>query len=779
MRFLCPFCNFAVSIDDSARGCRVVCGSCGKSVLAPAGLFDEGRIIGDFAIRSKLGEGANASVYKAYQLSLARLVALKILSPKYTTRKGTAEFLKEARSAAKLSHTNLIQCYAVGEEDGFCYMAMTFIDGETLHARIRREGAIACDEALHIVQQVAEALYYAWRERKIIHRDVKPDNIMLDGNGVVKLTDLGLAMNQSEWREDMEISGSPAYMSPEQFAGEKLDTRSDIYSLGITLYQMLTGELPFSAKTIHSIAGQHFNEEVPNLTKKVPSIPPEVNALVHKMTAKTPKKRFRDMEDLLKEIWAIRQKTAPDKDLVPNVHTISMRRLDYEIQDEAAAASPAKPAVSSPFPDWKKTTGNLVLKYLLTSVPFFAVGALLFLVFAGTGDRSRKDESRNLHSKIRMFEKLSEDTTLPAGELEVEAEKILHTLEAKNDSSIQGRALRSHILLLLKNRHEPQEKEEIAKLKLDLDFAKTENEALHSENEDLRKRTGELLRTDPETLDSLNSEIVRLHMELEAEKEKSAETEKAFRKKNNDLSRFARQRLAGYCFLCWEKQDFLRCSAAIRDFSEQIPSFRDQLDAAANLNRRAEYLCSALTNSKIDYAGRIFATGKKVSRIQDGFIHYYPDGNSNPETRKIPWKDLSSAEAWAIVSGSKELFSDEFPVRALFEIITGHPGRAAHLLPENPLLSRAVNAAMEFHAGEIRRLAAQDQERAGKRFAAFNSRFQGAPAFPAWEKSLTALFPEPKEPEQEKATRPSVKETVQGNTPASAASTRTESAERQ
>ena len=338
MRFCCPFCYFTVSADESSRGSRVTCPSCGKNILVPAGRFENGCIVGDFIIKSKLGVGSIGAVYKAQQISLDRTVALKILSPQYTTKKGISDFLREARAAAKLIHTNLVQAYAVGEDDNVCYMAMTYVTGETLRSRLKREGHIPVDESLHIIQQVAEALHYAWTEAKMIHRDVKPDNIMLSENGIVKLTDLGLAMNQSEWTEDMEISGSPAYMSPEQFAGEKLDTRSDIYSLGITLYQMLSGRLPFDGATVKTLAKQHYEDDPVLLNKLDPSIPSRVVYLVKKMIAKTPNRRFKNMEELLKEIWNIRQVTAPARELVPEIHTISMKRLDYDIQQASVSA---------------------------------------------------------------------------------------------------------------------------------------------------------------------------------------------------------------------------------------------------------------------------------------------------------------------------------------------------------------------------------------------------------------------------------------------------------
>ena len=261
MRVQCPFCLYIMKTDEAYLGLEVDCPGCDYKFRLPSTPFEEGCVIDDFILKDKIGEGSVGAVFKAVQQSLERVVALKILFQEYTDASGIASFLKEARAAANLSHPNLVQALAVGEENGICYMAMNYISGETLKDRLKMEDRIDVDEALHVVQQVAEALFYAWEESEIIHRDIKPENIMITGDGVAKLTDLGLAMPQSDWHEEMEISGSPSYMSPEQFAGEKLDTRSDIYSLGITLYQMLTGELPYKGTNIKTVARQHFDSK--------------------------------------------------------------------------------------------------------------------------------------------------------------------------------------------------------------------------------------------------------------------------------------------------------------------------------------------------------------------------------------------------------------------------------------------------------------------------------------------------------------------------------------
>ena len=142
LRFACPFCHFQISVEESDAGGRIVCPACSKTVAIPATRFDNGCIIGDFIIQSRIGAGSAGTVFLAQQISLEREVALKVLSHKNMTEKGVATFLNEARAAAKLSHVNLVQSYAVGEDDGYSYMAMTYIKGETLKARLKREKRI-------------------------------------------------------------------------------------------------------------------------------------------------------------------------------------------------------------------------------------------------------------------------------------------------------------------------------------------------------------------------------------------------------------------------------------------------------------------------------------------------------------------------------------------------------------------------------------------------------------------------------------------------------------
>ncbi|MBN1865002.1 MAG: protein kinase [Victivallales bacterium] len=421
MRIQCPFCSYHMrGITDSMLGRKVRCPDCGKTNHLGKDPFQSGRILGDFIIKRCLGGGSIGAVYFANQISFDRSVALKVLTKEYSNTKGIDSFLKEARAAAKLSHPNLVQSLGVGEEEGVCFMAMTFIEGETVKDKIKREGRINVDEALHIVQQVAEGLHFAWMESGLIHRDVKPENIMLSKEGTVRLTDLGLAISESEWHEDMEISGSPSYMSPEQFTGEKIDTRSDIYSLGISLYQMISGKLPFSGSTLKTVARQHFYDPPKPLNKIDPLIPVKVSNLVRKMVEKEPIKRFQNMEELIREIWEVRQTTAPDKDLVPGVHTISIRRLDYDLQklskerEEHIKVEKTKESISS----------AVLARILIIGTPVLLSVGIVFWVIISHRNEERSRNARLVNALGTMID----DTTSDVPEVEVQWNRLYKNL---------------------------------------------------------------------------------------------------------------------------------------------------------------------------------------------------------------------------------------------------------------------------------------------------------------------------------------------------------------
>lgn len=315
MRFQCPFCRFIVAVDNDDCGIDVQCGQCGEIITVPLSRLSTGSVIADFIILEEIGSGGMGVVYRAHQISLDRPSALKILSDRYARNaEYVVGFIREARAAAKLNHPHIVQAYAVGEDEGIFYFAMEYIDGETMKAVLKRKNLIPVDKALTIIQQVAEALDHAWKEQRLIHRDIKPDNIMLTKNGRAKLADLGLARVASEIDdspEGDEVMGTPQYISPEHLVGASMDIRSDIYSLGATFYHLITGQFPFTGKTPAEIAKKHLDSPLISPKEKNPEIPESLCCIIEKMMEKSPEKRYQSAEELVEDLSLVRRGKMP------------------------------------------------------------------------------------------------------------------------------------------------------------------------------------------------------------------------------------------------------------------------------------------------------------------------------------------------------------------------------------------------------------------------------------------------------------------------------------
>jgi len=275
----------------------------------------EGVRFGDFEVKRKIGEGGMGQVYLARQISLDREVALKVLPERLAQdRSFRVRFEHEARSAARLNHPNIISVYASGIKDGVPYFAMEYVDGEDLASILRKSGKMPVSEALRVAKEVARALDAAHRQG-VIHRDIKPSNIMIRDDGVVKVTDFGLAKAlgaQSVLTQANVVLGTPHYMSPEQGKGAKVDGRSDIYSLGVVLYEMLCGDVPFKADTPTSVIYQQIYEEPPPLSEKAPHVPRIVEAIVMRMLQKDPAKRFQKASDVVAAIEQAEKSVSKD-----------------------------------------------------------------------------------------------------------------------------------------------------------------------------------------------------------------------------------------------------------------------------------------------------------------------------------------------------------------------------------------------------------------------------------------------------------------------------------
>ena len=246
---------------------------------------------GRYSIQSTLGGGGMARVYLAHDAVLGREVAIKVLRDQYAEDAEFAErFKREARSAASLSHPNIVSIYDRGvAEDGTSYIAMEHVPGGSLKGRISREGVLDTPEAASVALQIANALEEA-HGRGVIHRDIKPHNVLLTSTGDVKVADFGIARASAYTAisQTSLVLGTAGYMSPEQALGEPVDPRSDLYSLGVVLYEMLTGELPFTADNPVAVSMKHVNEPLRPPREINPEISEDMDAVVTKLLAKKP-----------------------------------------------------------------------------------------------------------------------------------------------------------------------------------------------------------------------------------------------------------------------------------------------------------------------------------------------------------------------------------------------------------------------------------------------------------------------------------------------------------
>ncbi|HOF62313.1 MAG TPA: serine/threonine-protein kinase [Kiritimatiellia bacterium] len=281
-----------------------------------------------------IGHGGMASVWKARQVSLDRLVAVKILSPDFSSDpEDIRRFRQEAQAAARLKHPGIVQVYDANFSDGVYYFIMELVEGYTLGNLVRRKGRVPMEDALIVAENVAVVLNYAWETAQIIHCDIKPDNIMADADGTVKVTDLGLCRSLtlrkgSTTDKADEILGTPAYMSPEQVYGsDRLDCRSDIYALGVTLYHLVTGRVLFDGQSEDETLRSHTGDaQAPDVRTLAPETSEAFALLLEKMLAKHPDHRHRDWKSVLTDLSRLRSGHLPCPALIPSKGS-SMLRL--------------------------------------------------------------------------------------------------------------------------------------------------------------------------------------------------------------------------------------------------------------------------------------------------------------------------------------------------------------------------------------------------------------------------------------------------------------------
>jgi eukaryotic-like serine/threonine-protein kinase len=259
---------------------------------------------GRYRLESKLGSGGMSTVFLARDETLERWVAVKVMHREISDQPDQLErFRREARAVAQLSHPNVVAVIDAGEDGGFPYIVLEFVEGETLKQRIDRLGRLPVDEAAAYAIEIGRGLAAA-HARRLIHRDVKPQNVLIDSEGRAKVTDFGIArsLESDGLTKTGRVLGTTDYVAPEQAMGHGVDARSDIYSLGVLLYEMVTGDVPFKAETVVGVAMKHVNEQMPDVQQRRPEISSALAAVIERATAKDPKRRYPDMAAFLADL---------------------------------------------------------------------------------------------------------------------------------------------------------------------------------------------------------------------------------------------------------------------------------------------------------------------------------------------------------------------------------------------------------------------------------------------------------------------------------------------
>jgi serine/threonine-protein kinase len=275
-----------------------------EATTGPAGALTGTVLSGRYRLENKLGSGGMSTVYLAKDETLERWVAVKVLHREISDQPDQIErFRREARAVAQVTHPNVVAVIDAGEDAGRPYIVFEYVEGETLKHRIDAQGHLPLDEAAAYAIEIGRGLAAA-HARMLVHRDVKPQNVLIDAEGRAKVTDFGIAreLETDGLTKTGRVLGTTDYVSPEQAMGQPVDARSDIYSLGILLYEMLTGEVPFQAETLVGVAMKHVNEPMPDVQKRRRDVSSALAAVMDRSTAKEPKKRYSDMGAMLDDL---------------------------------------------------------------------------------------------------------------------------------------------------------------------------------------------------------------------------------------------------------------------------------------------------------------------------------------------------------------------------------------------------------------------------------------------------------------------------------------------
>ena len=365
-----------------------------------------------YEIMGKIGAGGMSDVYKARDHILGRFVAIKVLKTEFSEDVNfVVKFRTEAQSAAGLEHPNIVNIYDVGSESGMHYIVMEYVEGVTLKTYIEKKGSLTYKEAVSIAIQVGRGMEAA-HAKNIIHRDIKPQNILISTEGKAKVTDFGIARAVSNNTISADVMGSVHYASPEQARNGFVDAKSDIYSLGIVMYEMVTGRVPFDGDTTVSIAIQHLQEEMkaPGIYAK--DLPVSLEKIILKCTQKSPDRRYRNTSELLADLKQVL--VHPDADFV-KIADGSLNRTrvmdDREVKEIKNARAPREEAREryeepeeeetgeeeeegflNPRLEKAVTIGGIIAAVIIVAIVVYLVGNI-FGIFGGSSDAKKKKDT--------------------------------------------------------------------------------------------------------------------------------------------------------------------------------------------------------------------------------------------------------------------------------------------------------------------------------------------------------------------------------------------------
>ena len=348
----------------------------------------------EYRIIDRIGSGGMAEVYKAEQTSLGRLVAIKKLkAPLAENPEMLERFFREGKSAAHLQHENIVQVYQMGEAQGEHYLVMEYVEGRDLKNVLKTSGPLPWEIACLIVRQVAQGLDFA-HQRGYIHRDIKPGNIMLSSQGEVKIMDFGIVRRvDSELTQTGSFLGTPSYMSPEQLKGEGVSPKSDLFSLGVVLYELVSGEKPFKAENEASLVQKIINQKPSSVRKHNPLVPRRVWRIIKRLLQKNPRKRFASAQELIESLDRIlgkklvlnasqeiaqflREVEAQPEDKTKPVEEISSELVQIEKKKKAIKKTKKKP--KKPSPEEKEL--DWLVKTLLLMTVIIAIIILFYFL---------------------------------------------------------------------------------------------------------------------------------------------------------------------------------------------------------------------------------------------------------------------------------------------------------------------------------------------------------------------------------------------------------------